>query len=160
MTNKKHAFLILIFSLCVFLTGCEKETPNSRWSMLKKVDPEPVVIYTESDEAGQKELVQGIKEETNTISSIYDVAVVKGKKDTLVAYKVKQMARFKMKSIEKELTEKLESKYPEEKFTVSSDFKIFLETMRLRDKIQDSEFSEEKADKRLKEIIKLNNELT
>ena len=70
------------------------------------------------------------------------------------------MARFKMKSIEKELTEKLKSKYPEEKFTVSSDFKIFLETMRLRDKIQDSEFSEEKADKRLKEIIKLNNELT
>jgi len=159
MTNKKHAFLMLIFSLFVFLTGCEKETPNSRWSMLKKVDPEPVVIYTES-EAGQKELVQGIKEETNTISSIYDVAVVKGKKDTLVAYKVKQMARFKMKSIEKELTEKLESKYPEENFTVSSDFKIFLETMRLRDKIQDPEFSEEKADKRLKEIIKLNNELT
>lgn len=159
MTNKKHAFLMLIFSICVLLSGCETDTPNSRWSMLKKVDPEPVVIYTES-EAGQKKLVQGIKEETNTISSIYDVAVVKGKKDTLVAYKVKQMARFKMKSIEKELTEKLESKYPEEKFTVSSDFKIFLETMRLRDKIQDPEFSEEKADKRLKEIIKLNNELT
>ncbi|MEK5379705.1 sporulation protein [Niallia sp. FSL W8-0635] len=159
MTNKKCAFFILICSICVLLTGCEKDTPNSRWSMLKKVDPEPVVIYTEP-EAGQKELVQGIKEETNTISSIYDVAVVKGKKDTLVAYKVKQMARFKMKSIEKELTEKLESKYPEEKFTVSSDFKIFLETIRLRDKIQEPDFSEDKADKRLKEIIKLNNELT
>lgn len=159
MTNKKYAFFALIFSICVLLTGCEKETPNSRWSMLKKVDPEPVVIYTEP-ESGQKELAQGIKDETNTISSIYDVAVVKGKKDTLVAYKVKQMARFKMKSIEKELTKKLESKYPEEKFTVSSDFKIFLETMRLRDKIQEPDFSEEKADKRLKEIIKLNNELT
>lgn len=159
MTNKKYAFFILIFSICVLLTGCEKETPNSRWSMLKRVDPDPVVIYNEP-EPGQKELAQGIKDETNTIPSIYDVAVIKGKKDTLVAYKVKQMARFKMKSIEKELTEKLESKYPKEKFTVSSDFKIFLETMRLWDKIQKPDFSEEKADKRLKEIIKLNNELT
>ncbi|WP_312095446.1 YhcN/YlaJ family sporulation lipoprotein [Niallia sp.] len=159
MSNKKYAFFALVFSICVLLAGCEKESPNSRWSMLKKVDPEPVVIYTEP-EASQKELVQGIKDETNTIPSIYDVAVIKGKKDTLVAYKVKQMARFKMKSIEKELTEMLESKYPEEKFTVSSDFKIFLETMRLRDKIQEPDFSKEKADKRLKEIIELNNELT
>lgn len=159
MTNKKYAFYILIFSICVFLTGCEKETPNSRWSMLKKVDPAPIALYTETA-AGQEELLQGIKEETSMMPSIYDVAVIKGKNDTLVAYKVKQMARFKMKRIEKELTEKLKSKYPDEKFTVSSDFKIFLETIRLWDKTQEPDFSKEKAEKRLKEIIKLNNELT
>ena len=159
MTNKKHIFYILIFSICLLLSGCAKETPNSRWSMLKRVNPAPVAIFTEK-EGSQKELVEGIKEETSSIPSIYDVAVIKGKKDIIVAYKVKQMARFKMKGIEKELTEKLETKYPDESFTVSSDFKIFLETMRLLDKVQKPEFSKEKANKRLKEIILLNNELT
>lgn len=159
MTNRRHASYLLIFSLCVFLAGCAKETPSSRWSMLKRINPTPIALYTENDEK-QEKLVEGIKEETNTIASIYDVAVIKGKKDTLVAYKVKHMARFKMKSIEKELMKKLESKYPEERFTVSSDFKIFLETIRLWDKIQEQDYSKEKADKRLKEIIQLNNELT
>lgn len=159
MTNRRHASYLLILSLCVFLAGCAKETPSSRWSMLKRINPTPIALYTENDEK-QEKLVEGIKEETNTIASIYDVAVIKGKKDTLVAYKVKHMARFKMKSIEKELMKKLESKYPEERFTVSSDFKIFLETIRLWDKIQEQDYSKEKADKRLKEIIQLNNELT
>ncbi|HWJ79561.1 MAG TPA: sporulation protein [Niallia sp.] len=157
MNIKKGSLSIIIICFCILLTGCSKGSDHSRWALFKKVDPQPLSIYAED---GDSSLVEGIKKDTASVSAIYDVAVIKGKKDTLVAYKVKHMSRFKMKSIEKELTKKLKSDYPDEKFTVSSDFKIFLETMRLWDKMQDPNYSDKKANKRLKAIIKLNNELT
>lgn len=159
MTIKKSGFLLSVLSICFLLTGCNNDYQSSRWALFKRVDPEPLSIYSEN-KSKDIQSVEGIKKETSSIPSIYDVAVIKGKKDTLVAYKVKYKSRFKMKSIEKELNEKLKSKYPDENFTVSSDFKIFLETMRLWDKMQNPNYSDKKANNRLKKIIELNNELT
>ncbi|KAB7667575.1 sporulation protein [Bacillus sp. B1-b2] len=159
MIIKKGSFLLSILSICFLLTGCNDEYNDSRWSLFKKVDPEPMSINKENS-IDEKAMVEDIKKETASVSSIFDVAVIRGKKETLIAYKVKHMARFKMKSIEEELKEKLKSKYPDETFIVSSDFKIFLETMRLWDLMQDPAFSEKKANKRLEDIVHLNNELT
>ena len=158
MTTKKYSFLLIVLSISFLLAGCSNDSDSSRWALFKRVNPEPITIYT--DDNNEAQLVKGVKKETTSIPSIYDVAVIKGKNDTLVAYKVKQMSRFRMKSIEKELKDKLKSKYPDETFTVSSDFKIFLETMRLWEKIQDPDYNDKKANNRLQEIIELNNELT
>ncbi len=65
-----------------------------------------------------------------------------------------------MKKIEKEVTEMLEKKYPDENFVVSSDYKIFLEAFRLGEKMKEPNFSNEEAQKRLDEIIELKKELT
>lgn len=159
MIIKKSSLLLSILSICFLLTGCNNEYDNSRWSLFKKVDPEPMSINKENS-AEEQEMVKEIKKETASVPAIFDVAVIKGKKETLIAYKVKHMSRFKMKGIEKELKDKLKSKYPDETFTVSSDFKIFLETMRLWDLMQKPTFSEKKANKRLEQIIHLNDELT
>ena len=78
----------------------------------------------------------------------------------MVAYKVKQMKRFKMKKIEKELNKKLTEKYSDRKFIVSSDFKIFLEAVELNEDLKDKKYSREKARKRFKKIIKLEKEKT
>jgi hypothetical protein len=160
MTKKKSNFAVLIFFISTILTGCQQASSNnSTWALLKTIDPEPLLI-SQKNSAEDKQIVEEVREETSSIPSIYDVAVIKGEKDTLVAYKVKHMYRLKMKKIESELKGKLEERFPDQRFTVSSDFKIFLETIRLWDKMQDANYSEKQANKQLEEIIKLNNELT
>jgi hypothetical protein len=65
-----------------------------------------------------------------------------------------------MKRIEKKMTKMLEEKYPEENFTVSSDYKIFIEAVELQEKMKDPDFSDKKAKKKLDKIIKLQKEMT
>ena len=43
-----------------------------------------------------------------------------------------------MKKIEKKMDRYLEDKYPEEDFILSSDYKIFLETIRLKEETEKS----------------------
>lgn len=158
MTNHKRIFVLLILMLMV-LAGCEESSPSSRNALFTKVDPAPLTITKNPDQLEQI-LVEQVKDEASSVKSIYDVAVIKGKKEILVAYKVKHMSRFRMKGIESDLNKILSDKFPDHTFTVSSDYKIFLEAIRLRDKMKNTDYSEKKADKRLKEIISLTNELT
>lgn len=101
-----------------------------------------------------------IQKDVEEFDGVYNVIVIKGKKDTLVTYKVKQLKRFRMKKIEKEIKNQLKKKYSDEKFTVSSDFKIYLEADRLRKKMKDPKFNEQKLEKRLRKILKLEKEQT
>jgi hypothetical protein len=78
----------------------------------------------------------------------------------LVVYKVKHLQRFRMKTIEKNITNHLEKKYPKEDFIVSSDYKIFLEAVRLKDDMKKRKITEKKAEKRFKEIVSLTEEMT
>ncbi|WP_075981413.1 sporulation protein [Bacillus massilinigeriensis] len=155
----------LLFVLMLFLTflmsACneDKNLDDSKTAMIKKTNPKPALISTNSKK--QWNLIESIKHDVASVDEIYDVAVVKGKKDTLVVYKVKHLRRFHMKKIEKNVLKKLEKKYPKEKFTVSSDYKIFLEAVKLKEKIEeDPKFSDKQAEKELQDIIKLTEELT
>lgn len=151
-------FLYIVLFIVLGLAGCsQNESKESEMALIKKTDPNPVLI--DENTKGNLDLVANIKEAIASYKEIYDVAVVKGKKDTLVVYKVKHLQRFHMKKIEKKIKEKLEKKFPDEKFTVSSDYKIFLEAVKLNEKMQKSDYSEKKANKRLKEIIKLKQEM-
>jgi hypothetical protein len=105
--------------------------------------------------------VERIKKDVSSFPEIYDVAVVEGKKNTLVAYKVKHLKRMKMKKIEENINKLLEKKYPNENFTVSSDYKIFLEAVKLNEQIKsDKKFSKQKAEKQLQKIIEMTKEMT
>ncbi|MED3572354.1 YhcN/YlaJ family sporulation lipoprotein [Cytobacillus praedii] len=151
-------FLYIVLFSVLGLAGCsQNESKESEMALIKKTDPNPVLI--DENTKGNLDLVANIKEAIASYKEIYDVAVVKGKKDTLVVYKVKHLQRFHMKKIEKKIKEKLEKKFPDEKFTVSSDYKIFLEAVKLNEKMQKTDYSEKKANKRLKEIIKLKQEM-
>ena len=70
------------------------------------------------------------------------------------------MQRFRMKDIEKKLNAMLEKRYPDENFVVSSDYKIFLEAIKLGKKMEDPNFPKKKANEELNKIIKLKKELT
>ena len=142
----------------VGLLGCSQNDSNeSELALIKTTNPSPVVI--ENNTENKLDLVESIKKDIESIKELYDVAIVKGEEDTLVAYKVKHLQRFHMKKIEKKMNDMLEKKYPDENFTVSSDYKIFLEAVKLNEKMEDPDYPKKKANKRLKEIIKLKNEM-
>lgn len=126
--------------------------------MIQTVNPKPGATNDLDDK--NVELAEKVKKDIQSLDAIYDVAVIAGKEDTLVAYKVKHMKRFGMKKIEKEINEKLEKNYPHENFIVSSDFKIFIEAVELREKMKDPAYPEKKAEKQLQRIIELKHEMT
>lgn len=158
MRAVRAATIMMIGSL-LFLTGCEEisKKGDAKWALFKTTNPHPAVLY-ETDEEFQ--FSEELHDYVLKMPEIYDAAIIVGKKRVLVAYKVKQMKRFKMKKIEKELQKKLEKKYTDRKFTVSSDFKIFLEAVELNEDLKDENYSRKKARKHFKKIIKLEQEKT
>ncbi|EKN68817.1 hypothetical protein BABA_12221 [Neobacillus bataviensis LMG 21833] len=148
----------LILLTCLFVLGAcngKQQEKDSQLALMKTTNPTPLM----TDKTKNSDKVKEIKEVVSTFPELYDIAVVKGKKDTLVAYKVKHLHRFKMKKIEKRVTKRLNEKFPKEEFTVSSDYKIFLETLRLDEKMHSKKFSRHEAEKRFKEIVKMTEDI-
>ncbi|MCM3586169.1 YhcN/YlaJ family sporulation lipoprotein [Mesobacillus maritimus] len=160
---KEFKRLLVVLFLLVFtavMASCNlgKTTEESRKSMIQSVHPHPTAI--EDKNKNNHEKAEKIKKEVESLPEIYDVAVLKGEGDVLVAYKVKHMQRFRMKKIEKALKKRLESKFSDETFVVSSDYKIFIEAIELKQKIKEKKISKDEAEKRLQKIIKFQKELT
>lgn len=160
MKKKQSVGFIHVF-LCLFviLAGCgskENQEEGDYMALLKTTNPAPTNLASDSKGVSAKE----IKEEVQTLDDIYDVAIVKGEKEILVVYKVKHLRRFHMKKIEKDVQSRLEKKYPDDEFIVSSDYKIFLEAVRLGEKIKDPNYPKKKAKQELDQIILLKNKLT
>lgn len=151
----KICFLLIFF---LILASCSQDAQiGTSLSLIETVNPDPLSTEENDD---SEEIAQDIKETVLAEKQIYDCIVIKGKKDVLVAYKVRHMKRFRMKNIESKLKKKLENKFPDENFTVSSDYKIFLEAYRLKKLVDNEESSLKDAEKRLKEIVKLSKEKT
>lgn len=150
-------YRLALCSCFILVTACNQNQPvkESQMALMKATNPTPI----RTDENKSTDQVEEIKKDISSFPELYDVAVVKGKKDTLVAYKVKHMYRFKMKRIEKQVNQLLEKKHPKENFTVSSDYKIFLEAVRLKQRIKSEKISQSDAEKRLEEIVKMTEDL-
>lgn len=156
--RKKHLWLFA--AILILISGCsgDGKVNESDLALVKTTNPPPTLIEKNTKE--NLDLVKSIEHDVESMEELYDVAVVKGDEDTLVAYKVKHLQRFHMKRIEKKMNKMLEKKYPDENFTVSSDYKIFIEAVELQEKMKDPDFSDKKAKKKLDQIIKLKNEMT
>ncbi|WP_260284019.1 YhcN/YlaJ family sporulation lipoprotein [Peribacillus aracenensis] len=156
----KGSLLVFLVVLYV-LTGCSNHNDGKteNLAMIKRTNPEPMDIINGMDGKDEKGLISKVKETVANEDSIYDVIVVKNEKKIIVAYKVKHLQRFHMKKIEKTVTKNLEEKFPENDFIVSSDYKIFLESVRLNELLKEKDVPEKKARKKFKEIEELQKEL-
>ncbi|SIQ89256.1 hypothetical protein SAMN05878482_102464 [Peribacillus simplex] len=156
----KGSLLVFMVILCV-LTGCSNKNDGKteNLAMIKRTNPEPMDIINGMDGKDEKGLISKVKETVANEDTIYDVIVVKNEKKIIVAYKVKHLQRFHMKKIEKTVTENLEEKFPDNDFIVSSDYKIFLESVRLNELLKEKDVPEKKAIKKFKEIEELQKEL-
>ncbi|MGR3763570.1 sporulation protein [Rossellomorea sp. NS-SX7] len=143
----------------LLVAGCanKEDGKDSKIALLKATDPPPIELVDnpETDSFGH-----AIKKKLAKKKELYDVAVIQNKEETLVVYKVKHLQRFKMKKIEKDMEKYLEDEYPGEDFILSSDYKIFLETVRLKEKVQHKSITDKEAEKEFKNIIELQKEKT
>lgn len=148
---------MMIIICVIVLSSCNQDVKvkDSQLALMRTTNPNPLM----TDQNSNHDRVKKIEKEVNSFDEIYDASIVKGKEETLVVYKVKHMQRFRMKQIEKNLTKTLEDKYPKEKFVVSSDYKIFLEAVRLTERINDGKLSDKQAEKRFNEIIKMTTDM-
>lgn len=144
---------------CLLIAGCsnKEDGKDSKVALIKTTDPPPIELV---DNPETESFGHAIKKELAKKKELYDVAVIQSKEETLVVYKVKHLHRFKMKKIEKDMEKYLEDKYHDEDFVLSSDYKIFLETVRLKEKIQNESISKKEAEKEFKDIIELQKEKT
>ncbi|MBO0994552.1 YhcN/YlaJ family sporulation lipoprotein [Bacillus sp. SD088] len=156
---KKRIWVFAMTVFCLMISGCSgnKDGEEARLSLMKTTQPAPIEI---SNQEKNKSVAYQVREDVKKINEIYDVAVIEGKKQILVAYKVRHLNRFSMKKIEKNLKDRLEKDYPDKSFIVSSDYKIFLETIRLREAMEEDNMSMDEAEKQFKDIIKLKKEMT
>ena len=152
--------LIFLIALCL-LAGCSSkgDGKTEELALIKRTNPEPMDIIYGMDGENEKGIITKVKEEVANEDEIYDVIVIKKDKKIVVAYKVKQFQRFHMKKIDKKVTENLEHKYPKYTFIISSDYKIFLEAVRLNELLKEKDVPEKKARKKFKEIVNLHKEL-
>ena len=89
------------------------------------------------------------------------MAVVKGEEGNSCCVQGQTFAKVSYeKKIEKDVQSRLEKKYPDDEFVVSSDYKIFLEAVRLGEKMKDPNYPKKKAKQELDQIILLKKELT
>lgn len=155
----KRINVVILTVLLGILASCmnNESREQSGLALIKTTNPNPIVLEKKSPH--NLDVVADIENDVKSFKELYDVAIIKDKKDTLVAYKVRHLYRFKMKKIEKDLKEMLEEKYPDEKFIVSSDYKIFLEVVKLKEKMKNPNFSRKKAKKEMEKIIKLRQEM-
>ncbi len=87
---------------------------------------------------------------------IKEVIAVHSDGQLLVAYKVRQWNRFRMKKIEEEMEKELKKKFPKYHVVSSNDWKIFLETSKLKEKVD--KLSEKEIHKKIDELEKLSKE--
>ncbi|MDV7766458.1 YhcN/YlaJ family sporulation lipoprotein [Peribacillus sp. CSMR9] len=156
----KGKWLFVMFVLCL-LTACSSQGDGKteNLALIKRTNPEPMDIINGMDEKDEKGLISKVKETVANEDAIYDVIVVKNGKKIIVAYKVKHLKRFHMKKIEKTVTRNLEKQFPKYNFIVSSDYKIFLESVRLNELLKEKDVPEKKAKRKFKEIEGLQKEL-
>lgn len=154
-----RVMVIIFLSTFLFTTGCSEipKKGEAKMALFKTTNPHPAVLNETPEEF---KFAEELHKYVLSFPEIYDAAIITGKKRVLVAYKVKHMKRFGMKKIEKKLNKKLEEKYQNHDFTVSSDYKIFLEAVELNEDLKDESYSRKKAKKQFKKIIKLQKEMT
>ncbi|RFU63069.1 YhcN/YlaJ family sporulation lipoprotein [Bacillus sp. V59.32b] len=163
MPKKRHNtayYFLFSLTFLFMITGCAGNRDNQKEGMalIQRTDPPAMDIRSVTY---QKDGVpEKVKSEVVRIDGIYDVVAVQNGKDILVAYKVNHMHRFQMKKIEKNVNDRLKKKFKGYKFTVSSDYKIFLETVRLNNMLREKDVPEKKAKEKFQKIVKLQKELT
>lgn len=98
------------------------------------------------------------KKKVITEEDISDVKAVNTDKELLIAIKVENFDRFRLKKIEKNVKSDLEKDYPDHKIIVSTDSKMYLELDQLEQKIQKDNTNRKELEKDFNKIKSLMKE--
>ncbi|MEC0668076.1 YhcN/YlaJ family sporulation lipoprotein [Priestia flexa] len=155
MKYKMKTLNICLFLLTVigFGSGC---TGNQN-PFANNNDNANIVKVTANKPINQSVANQA-KEKVIKKEEVSDVKAVNTDKELLLAIKVDQFDRFRLKKIEKEVKSDLEKTYPDYKVLVSTDQKMYLELRQLEQKLQKNHTNKKTLKKEFNTIKKLMKE--
>jgi hypothetical protein len=159
--KQKLSSIVIFTWLAIVVGGCnhQQDSKESKMALIKTTQPAPVKL-TSNSTRNTWSVSDKLRKDILHFDSIYDTAIIEGDKKAIVAYKVRHLHRFQMEKTEKQLTKHLDENYPGHTFIVSSDYKIFLEVVRLKEKMESGKISKKAAEKRFNQIITLQKETT
>ncbi|MGG0413400.1 YhcN/YlaJ family sporulation lipoprotein [Peribacillus simplex] len=157
MKDKINQFIIFLLLLTVIglVSGCNRNQTQSgedhKDLSISQVHTSKPINQSVANQAKKKV----IKEE-----DISDVKAVNTDKELLIAIKVENFERFRLKKIEKNVKSDLEKVYPDHKILVSTDSKMYLELDQLEQKIQKDKTNRGELEKSFNKIKSLMKEET
>ncbi|MCS1392227.1 YhcN/YlaJ family sporulation lipoprotein [Lysinibacillus boronitolerans] len=143
---KAGLLIIMAFGLCTGCNGNHDQHPNKDLNNSQVSRP---ISQSVANQATENIILE---------DEISKVMAVNTDKDLLVAIKVKQFDRFRLKKIEKKIKSDLEKQYPDYSILVSADQKMYFELVKLDEKLQKNTMSMKNLQKDTKKIKSLMKE--
>ncbi|WP_368659662.1 YhcN/YlaJ family sporulation lipoprotein (plasmid) [Metabacillus halosaccharovorans] len=132
---KDKITLLKIFLLLLITIGLSSGCIGNQNQFANNNDDANVVKVHTSKPVDQS-IANQAKEKVIKEEEISGVKAVNTDKELLLAVKVDQFDRFRLKNIEKKVKSDLEKAYPDYKILVSTDSKMYLELEQLEEKLQ------------------------
>ena|SRR5690625_4843398 len=108
----------------------------------------------------EQEAANVAKKTLSKNDDITSVKAVNSAEDMIIAFEIHHLKRFNLKKIRKKIQKEMDKKFPDLNVVVSADKKIILELDRLEEEILSNALSKKELDKKIKELVKLDNEQT
>ncbi|MGE7767612.1 YhcN/YlaJ family sporulation lipoprotein [Peribacillus sp. NPDC096540] len=147
-TLKRFLFLITVIGFVSGCSGNSNQIDNNKNLNISKVHTSSPIEQSVANQAKDKLLAE---------EEVSDVKAVNSDKELLVAVKVDNFDRFRLKNIKKQAQSDLENMFPDYKILISTDQKMFLELDQLEQKLEKDKTkmdSLKKDFKRIKSLIK------
>ncbi|MDW7617497.1 YhcN/YlaJ family sporulation lipoprotein [Peribacillus simplex] len=157
MKDKINQFIMFLLLLAVIGlgSGCNRNQNQSG------EDHEDLSIsQVHTSKPINQSVANQAKKKVITEEDISDVKAVNADKELLIAIKVENFERFRLKKIEKNVKSDLEKEYPDHKILVSTDSKMYLELDQLEQKIQKDNTKRKELEKDFNKIKSLMKEQT
>src|SRR5690625_2473123 len=146
--------ILAFFMIVIFFTGCSQSNEINEGQS----DSETDITQLSSQQTQDPTKSQPAKEAINTLIEVTSVQVVDADDKMVVAFEVKHIHRFQLKSLRSSVKQKIESMYPDNDVTVTTDQKIVHETKELEKSRK--KLSKKELKKQLERIIKMDKEKT
>ncbi|MFS0673736.1 YhcN/YlaJ family sporulation lipoprotein [Ornithinibacillus sp. 179-J 7C1 HS] len=151
----KLKILLLLLIIIGIGSGC-----NENQNQMGYNNKDLSISQVHTSKPFDQSIANQAKEKMITKDEITDVRAVNTDKELLVAIKVENFNRFRLKTIEKTVKSDLEKIYPNHKVVVSSDKKMFWELEKIEQRLQKNNTNKKSLKKDLKKLKSLIKEKT
>ena len=151
----KLKILLLLLTIIGIGSGC-----NENQNQMGYNNNDLSISQVHSSKPIDQSVANRAKEKMITKDEITDVRAVNTDKELLVAIKVENFNRFRLKTIEKTVKSDLEKIYPNYKVVVSSDKKMLWELEKIEQRLQKNNTNKKSLKKDLKKLENLIKEQT
>uniref|UniRef100_UPI003670F6E5 YhcN/YlaJ family sporulation lipoprotein n=1 Tax=Nocardia halotolerans TaxID=1755878 RepID=UPI003670F6E5 len=151
----KLKILLLLLIIIGIGSGC-----NENQNQMGYNNKDLSISQVHTSKPFDQSIANQAKEKMITKDEITDVRAVNTGKELLVAIKVENFNRFRLKTIEKTVKSDLEKIYPNHKVVVSSDKKMFWELEKIEQRLQKNNTNKKSLKKDLKKLKSLIKEKT